>query len=46
MTTEQVIALKENRLRTLKANGKNVDSMGVCRRLEREIRNLKKVVDK
>lgn len=42
MTTEQIIALKENRLNTLKSNGKNVDSSGVINRLTREIRNLKK----
>lgn len=42
MTKEQVIKLKEQRLNTLKTNGKNVDSNGVCKKLERELRNLKK----
>lgn len=42
MTTEQIIALKENRLNTLKSNGKNVDSQGVVNKLTRELKNLKK----
>lgn len=42
MTTEQIIALKENRLNTLKSNGKNIDSNGVVRKLTRELRNLRK----
>lgn len=46
MTTEQILKMKEQRLNTLKTNGKNFESGGVCRKLEREIRNLKKVLDK
>lgn len=42
MTNEQMIALKEHRIKLLKENGKNVDSMGCIRRLQREIRNLKR----
>ena len=42
MTKEQIIKLKEQRLNTLKTNGKNIESNGVCKKLERELRNLKK----
>lgn len=46
MSTKDLIYLKKQRLNTLKSNGKNVDSSGVCKRLEREIRNLEKTLDK
>lgn len=42
MTKEIIIAMKENRLNVLKSNGKNVESQGVVRKLERELRNLRK----
>ncbi len=42
MTLEHTLALKKNRLSVLEANGKNVKSGGVIRRLKREIRNLEK----
>ena len=41
MTREQIITLKESRLNKLKSNGKNIDSNGVIRKLERELRNFK-----
>ena len=41
MNKQQLRALKQNRLQTLNANGKNAKSPGVMRKLEREIRNLK-----
>ena len=46
MYLEDIIALKENRLNNLKSNGKNSDSNGVIKKLERELRNLKKNIDK
>lgn len=46
MYLEDIIALKENRLNSLKSNGKNIDSNGVIKKLERELRNLKKNIDK
>ena len=46
MTTEQLIEIKEQRLKQLKSNGKNFEGIGVCRKLERELRNLKKSIDK
>ena len=46
MTIEQILKMKEQRLNTLKTNGKNFESGGVCRKLEREIKNLKKALDK
>ena len=46
MHLEDIIALKENRLNSLKSNGKNIDSNGVIKKLERELRNLKKNIDK
>ena len=46
MTKEQIITLKESRLNKLKSNGKNIDSNGVIRKLERELRNFKKQLDK
>lgn len=42
MRKEDIIALKKNRLNTLKSNGKNIDSCGVVKKLERELRNLNK----
>lgn len=44
MCLKDIIALKENRLNGLKSNGKNVDSNGVVRKLERELRNLKNIL--
>ena len=46
MYLEDIIGLKENRLNSLKSNGKNIDSNGVIKKLERELRNLKKNIDK
>ncbi len=42
MRKEDIIALKKNRLNILKSNGKNIDSYGVIKKLERELRNLNK----
>lgn len=42
MNKNDIIRLKEHRLSVLKSNGKNVDSNGIIRKLEREIRNLNK----
>ena len=40
MTREQILNMKKDRLQKLESNGKNVKSMGVVKRLRREIRNL------
>lgn len=40
MNKQDVLNLKKDRLQKLEANGKNVKSGGVVRRLRREIRNL------
>jgi hypothetical protein len=37
---DKILAL-ENRLHKLKSNGKNSDSPGVVKKIERKIRNLK-----
>lgn len=42
MKKEEVLALKKNRLAILSANGRNIDSQGVIKKLKREIRNLEK----
>lgn len=42
MTKETIITIKKGRLAKLKSNGKNIESGGVVRKLEREIRNLQK----
>ena len=42
MNNNQILELKKNRLNTLKSNGKNLESNGVIRKLEREISNLTK----
>lgn len=42
MTNEMITTLKKGRLAKLKSNGKNIESGGVVRKLEREIRNLTK----
>lgn len=42
MTTENILALKRNRLHTLEGTPKNVKSGGVIKKLRREIRNLEK----
>ena len=41
MTKEQKILAMENRLHKLKSNGKNLDSPGVAKKLERKIMKLK-----
>ena len=41
MTKEQKILAMENRLHKLKTNGKNEDSPGVAKKLERKIMKLK-----
>lgn len=41
MTTEQKLALMENRLATLKASEKNIKCPGVVRKLTRQINKLK-----
>ena len=40
MNKNDKLALMKNRLSCLKANGKNVDSPGVVKKLERQIRNI------
>ena len=40
MNKNDKLALMKNRLACLKANGKNVDSLGVVKKLERQIRNI------
>lgn len=42
MRKEDIIRLKKGRLALLKSNGKNIESGGVIRKVEREIRNLEK----
>jgi len=42
MTVEQKIVLKKDRLNKLEQNGKNVDSLGVVKKLRREIKNADK----
>ncbi len=41
MTTEQKLILAENRLRKLETRKK--DNEGVCRRIKREMRNMRKL---
>lgn len=41
MDNKDKLLAMENRLHKLKNNGKNSDSPGVVRKLERKIRNLK-----
>lgn len=41
MTKDEKLLLMENRLNRLKRNGKNTDSPGVARKLERKILKLK-----
>lgn len=43
MTKEQILNMKKDRLQKLEANGKNVKSGGVVKRLRREIRNLESI---
>lgn len=43
MTREQILSMKKDRLQKLESNGKNVKSMGVVKRLRREIRNLESI---
>ena len=40
MNKNDKLALMKNRLTYLKTNGKNVDSPGVVKKLERQIRNI------
>ena len=40
MNKQDVLNLKKDRLQKLESNGKNVKSMGVVKRLRREVRNL------
>lgn len=40
MNKNDKLALMKNRLAYLKVNGKNVDSPGVVKKLERQIRNI------
>ena len=40
MNKNDQLALMKNRLACLKANGKNADSPGVVKKLERQIRNI------
>ena len=42
MNKQDVLNLKKDRLQKLEANGKNVKSGGVVKRLRREIRNMEK----
>ena len=44
MTRNEQIALKENRIKCLKSNGKNIESNGVIRKLARQLRRLNKEV--
>lgn len=37
-----VLEIKKNRLANLQANGKNIKSSGVVRKLQRQIRNLER----
>ena len=41
MNNNQILELKKNRLNTLKSNGKNLESNGVIRKLEREVNNMR-----
>ena len=41
MTKDKKLLLMENRLNKLKRNGKNADSPGVARKLERKIIKMK-----
>lgn len=43
MTREQILSMKKDRLQKLESNGKNIKSMGVVKRLRREIRNLESI---
>lgn len=43
MTDKDKILVMENRLNKLKRNGKNIDSPGVTRKLERKILKLKQL---
>lgn len=40
-TDEEKLLALENRLHKLKSNGKNSDSPGVIKKLQRKIRNIK-----
>ena len=42
MNKAELVAIKKSRLSNLKANGRNIKSPGVIRKLSREIRNLEK----
>ena len=42
MTTEQVLAIKKNRLATLEGTPKNIKSGGCVRKLKRQIRKIEK----
>lgn len=44
ISREDKLAMKKNRLAVLEANGKNVKSPGVIKRLHREIRNMEAAV--
>lgn len=43
MTTTEIITLKKIRLANMRANGRNIKSPGVIRKVTREIRNLEKI---
>ena len=40
MTTEQILNIKKDRLLKMESNGRNAKSMGVIKKLRREIRSL------
>lgn len=42
MNVEHKIAVLENRKNVLLSNGKNTEGCGVLRKIERQLRNLKK----
>ena len=42
MTSEQILALKKDRLQKLENSSKNIKCGGVVRKLKREIRNFEK----
>lgn len=46
MTKEQILEAKKFRFQKLSNSTKNVEGQGVLRKLEREVRNLKKGLDK
>lgn len=43
MEKEIKLAIMKNRMAILQANGKNIKSLGIIRKLRRQIRNIEKV---